>query len=172
MVAGLAVLDVLVLAGAAIAAVAALFVVLRPDVLHSALALVVVLLAVAAVYAGLGAHFIAAIQVVVYAGAVVVLFLFAIMVLKSRREVPARPDRLTRAGAVVAGGAILGALVMAAPWREAGSATGATPPSLSEISQLLFREHLLAFELVGLLLLVSLVAVVVLARRPAGKGTS
>ena len=145
--------------------------VLRSDVLHSALALVVVLLALAGVYAGLGAYFIAAIQVAVYAGAVMVLFLFAIMVLKSRREVAGPSGRLVGVGATVVGGALLLALGGAAEWgarrfNAADLHTGA--PGLSEFARLLFGEYLLGFELVGLLLLVTLVAVVVLAGKAPG----
>lgn len=163
-------LDAFVLACCGTAALAAVFVVLRPDVLHGALALVVVLLSLAGVYAGLGARFIAAIQIVVYAGAVVVLFLFAIMVLKSRRESagPRSLARISWAGAVVAGGALCTALALAAPWREFGAGdSGAGAPPLSDLAGALFQEHLLAFELVGVLLLVAVVAVVALARFPA-----
>ena len=147
-----------------------MFVILRADVLHSALALIVVLLALAGIYAGLGAYFIAAIQVVVYAGAVMVLFLFAIMVLRSRRESPAPPSgepspvRLHRVAALVAGGVLLVALAGAAlrDGFSAGPLHG-NAPTLSAFARTLFRDHLLSFELVGLLLLISLVAVMVLA---------
>ncbi len=160
--------DAMVIVCAVVAAGASLFVVLRADVVHGALALIVVFLSLAGIYAGLGAHFIAAIQVVVYAGAVMVLFLFAIMVLRSRRETPVSgtPMRLHRAGAYVAGISMFVALAGAARWRAfQDESIHANPPSLSDLAGLLFGEYLLSFELVGLLLFVALVAVVILARR-------
>lgn len=157
----------LTLACAFAAAAAAVLVVFSPDVMHGALALIAVLVALAGVYAGLGAHVIAAVQIAVYAGAIMILFLFAIMVLEGRREHPPRlaSHRLHRLAAVLAGGAIfLGGLAVP---RTAGSdpdllQLGA--PSIRDLAHLLFGEWLLPFELVGVLLFVALVAVMVLAR--------
>ena len=125
-------------------------------------------MALAGVYAGLGAYFIAAIQVIVYAGAIMVLFMFAIMVLESRRERPRRlPSfRLHRLGALVAGGVLLVAL--AGVTHRYGFQAGSLheyAPSLSAQAKLLFSVYLLPFELVGLLLLIALVAVMVLTQR-------
>ncbi len=158
--------DALILALAAVAAAASLVVVLKTDVMHSALALITVLLCLAGIYAGLGAWFIAAVQAVVYAGAVMVLFLFAIMVLESRREHPARlaGRRLTAAGAGLAGLGLFAALLASA--RGTAPVSTVPGPSLAAIAHGLFGEGLLPFELVGVLLLVALVAVVVLAGRP------
>lgn len=161
------------LAMAVVAAVAAVFVVLTADVLHAALALIVVLLALAGIYAGLGAPFIAAVQVIVYAGAIVTLFVFAVMILESRRE---RAPLLStwkrhRAAAGLAAGALLaglwgftglGALAFGPPTPGAGALPG--------LAHLLFGEFLLPFELVGVLLLVAVVAVLVLARRDGEPG--
>ena len=161
------VVNPLVLACAALAAVAALFVILCSDVMRSALALIAVLLALAGIYAGLGAGFIAAVQVIVYAGAVMVLFLFAIMVLEGRRErAPAGPAR--RLSLLAAG---LVSLALLAGFRSAGKALAPAEgqswpaPGIREIARFLFAEYLLPFEVVGLLLLVALVAVMVLGRR-------
>lgn len=157
----------LTLGCALVAALAALLVVFSTDVMHGALALIVVLVALAGVYAGLGAHFIAAIQIAVYAGAIMILFLFAIMVLEGRREHAPRlaSNRLHRLAAVLAGGAMLLGLV--AGLKTLGADPGAlqaTAPSIRDLSHLLFGEWLLPFELVGLLLFVALVAVMVLTR--------
>jgi NADH-quinone oxidoreductase subunit J len=163
------VVEGIVLAAAAVAAAASLVVVLKTDVLHAALALIVVLLSLAAIYAGLGAYFIAAVQVAVYAGAVMVLFLFAIMVLESRREPPSGlPSfRLHRLAAGVAGAALLAALAVAG--RQALDVGAArlhgSPPGVRVLAHVLFGRYLLPFELVGVLLTVALVAVLFLARR-------
>lgn len=134
--------------------------------LYSALALIGVLVALAGIYAGLGAHFIAAIQVIVYAGAVMVLFLFAIMVLESRKEHPPKlPSfRLHRLAALVVGGILLVALAGAAQFEGFSvSSLHVNVPTVSAFATLLFSEYLLPFELVGLLLLIVLIAVMVLA---------
>ena len=155
---------------AAVAALAALVVVLSTDVLHGALALIVVLLALAGVYAGSGAWLIAAVQIIVYAGAVMVLFLFVIMVLESRHEHAPRlaSFRLNRLAAAVVGAALLALMTGYArvPAGTPGNVEVIVAPAAGsgvvEFSTLLFHEFLLPFELVGLLLLVAVVAVMTL----------
>jgi len=168
------VVDALVQVLAIAAAALSLVVILRTDVLHAALALVGVLLALAGIYAALGAMFIAAVQVAVYAGAVMILFLFAIMTLESRREssspVPGR--RLGYVAAGVAGVTLLGALLAGGRPAVFDPARAALAPGLSAFAQRLFREELLGFEGVGVLLLIALVAVVVLAGKRDAKAPS
>ena len=151
----------LTLACALVAALAAVLVIVQKDVLHSALALIVVLLALAGIYAGQGAWFIAAIQVIVYAGAIMVLFMFAIMVLESRREHPSKlaSARLHRLAAVLAGAALCLGMAGSA---QAPTASVAPAAGVPEISAILFSEFLLPFELVGILLLVAVVGVMTL----------
>ncbi len=164
--------DALVWALAIFAAATSLVVILKTDVLHGALALVGVLLSLAGIYAALGAMFIAAVQVAVYAGAVMILFLFAIMTLESRREssAPVPGRRLGYVAAGLAGVTLLGALLAAGRPVVFDAARAAHAPGLSAFAQRLFREDLLAFEGVGVLLLIALVAVVVLAgKREPGK---
>jgi len=149
---------------AAVAALAAVLVVVQKDVLHSALSLIVVLLALAGVYAGLGAWFIAAIQVIVYAGAIMVLFMFAIMVLESRREHPSRlaSARLNRLAAGLIGLALFLGMAGSAQAPVTGPAGPPPGASVPALSSLLFGEFLLPFELVGILLLVAVVGVMTL----------
>jgi len=161
------VVDLLTLGCAIVAAVAAVLVVTLKDVLHAALALIAVLLALAGIYAGQGAWFIAAIQVIVYAGAVMVLFMFAIMVLESRRE---HPSKLASAGLNRLAAGLIGAALLAAAMTTffgdggvSGAAGGPAPSAtVPELSTLLFGEFLLPFELVGVLLLVAVVGVMTL----------
>lgn len=161
--------EILAYCAAGLAALAALYVILSPDILRAALGLIVVLLALAGVYACLGAYFLAAVQVIVYAGAIMVLFLFAIMVLKSRREPAAETAgaglyRLAAwlVGAVLFGGlAAAGGVSLGGGMRKLAGGHAAT----RELVQTLFREYVLAFELVGVLLFVTLVAVMVLAAK-------
>src|SRR5208283_1407431 len=78
---------------AALAVIAAISVVAQRMPVHSALSLIVVLCSLAVVYLLLGAEFIAVIQVIVYAGAIMVLFVFVIMLLNAGREVPSHRSR-------------------------------------------------------------------------------
>ena len=166
--------DALVWGLALVAAASSVVVILRTDVLHAALALVVVLLALAGIYAALGAMFIAAVQVAVYAGAVMILFLFAIMTLESRREsrAPVGGRRLGIVAAAVAGVLLLGALLAGGRPHVFDADRAALAPTLSAFAQRLFRSDLLAFEGVGVLLLIALVAVVVLAGKRYPRGAA
>jgi NADH-quinone oxidoreductase subunit J len=146
---------------------AALAVVLHPDAVYSALALVVVMALLAVFFVGLDAHIVAALQIIVYAGAVMVLFLFVIMLLG--RPAPgaawsARPA-LCVAGAV--GVAAFAASVVSLVSRGAFPAAATPEPAFGTTASfgiLLFTRYLLPFELTSLLLLIAVVGAVILAR--------
>ncbi|MFQ5896353.1 MAG: NADH-quinone oxidoreductase subunit J [Nitrospinota bacterium] len=159
------------LAGAA--ALAAMLVIAVPNSLYSALLLVVTFGCLAGIYLTLGAEFIAAMQVILYAGAIMVLFLFVIMLLHLGRE-PRAPFRLL--GQKVMGTAVaallFGALSSAL---AAGVALGPRGPFSPErvkalgntqaVGRLLLTDFLLPFEATAVLLFVAIVGAVVLARR-------
>lgn len=154
---------------AVIAVGSALGLVLRKNAIHGALFLVVNLGTVAALYLTLRAEFLAAAQVIVYAGAIMVLFVFAIMVLIPGKEETGpdlrRPYRLL---ALPVGGALLlelGLIVSSRGGRTAAPAT--TPGGVEAIGRLLFTDYLFPFELTSVLLLAAMVGVLVLARRRA-----
>jgi NADH-quinone oxidoreductase subunit J len=139
----------------------------------SVLALVVSFFALAVTFVLLSAPLIAAIQVIVYAGAILVLFLFVLMLLNVPAEVrqtPGRPIHHTlSAGAIVAfAAALLAALrsygATAAPPARAAS----DPADLAPLAKLLFSDHLLSFEALSILLLAALVGAFALARREGG----
>ncbi len=140
---------------------------------HAALALVGTLLALAVTYVTLQAHFLAAIQVIVYAGAILVLFLFVIMLLNVGGE--RLSDRLTwlKPAAWVAGGVTAAAVAAVAflsrtPLPEAAVINAALGGgNADKIGEVLFNEYLLAFQLVGVLLLTGVVAAVSLVQRAA-----
>src|SRR5215471_18004883 len=153
---------------AAIAVASALGLVMRPNAIHGALFLVVNLVSVAALSLKLGAEFLAAAQVIVYAGAIMVLFVFAIMVLipgkEETGEDPRRPYRLV---GVLVGAALLLELVIIVG-RQLPTAGG--PPvagSADTIGRVLFTQYLFPFELTSVLLLAAMVGVLLLARRRA-----
>ncbi len=142
---------------------------LQRNAVHAALLLVVNLVTVAIFYLMLDAPFLFAVQIIVYAGAIMVLFLFVIMLLGVDREEPlAEPLRWQRTGAVVLGLAAFAELVTAIragvgfATRGAAFAEGADTPALART---LFRSYLLPFEATSVLLIVAAIAAMVLARR-------
>src|SRR5512142_1353427 len=136
--------------------------------ISSALSLIVVMASLAVEYMLLGAEFVAAIQVIVYAGAVMVLFIFVIMLLNAGEEERTQRSKMARqAGAPLA--LILLSLLTTVIYRQLprnsmaqfGDFAGQTAP----IGRLLFREFLLPFEVVSVLILIAIVGAVVLARK-------
>ncbi len=155
-----------ILAGMTVAA--ATGVVMLPNPVHSALSLVATLFLVAIHYASLDAHLVAALQIVVYAGAIMVLFLFVIMLLNLQTD----PDEslMNATSAFAAGAALAIAAVLGRVFYAFGtSGTGAELPegfgTTKALARVLFREHTVVFELTSLLLLVAVVGAVVLAQR-------
>jgi NADH-quinone oxidoreductase subunit J len=155
---------------AALAFGSAVVVVVHRNPVYSVLSLVVTLVSLAGLFVMLGAPFIAALQVLIYTGAILVLFLFVLMLLNIGRErAPAGGQPAQRWVALVAAAFFAGFLGMLF-WRTHGSddLLALTPDYLSihRLSWELFTTWLLPFEVVGLLLLVAVVAAYVLARAP------
>ena len=148
----------------------ALGLVLRRNPIHGALFLVVNLGSIAVLYLMLGAEFLAAAQIIVYAGAIMVLFVFAIMVLiPGKEETGPDPRRALRVWALPAGGVLF---VLVAAWVLIPRVTPATssaagPGGVEAIGRLLFTDYLFPFELTSVLLLAAMVGVLLLARRRA-----
>ena len=136
--------------------------------INSALSLIAVMAALAGEYLLLGAEFVAAVQVIVYAGAIMVLFVFVIMLLNAGVEERTKGSRV----AVLFGipGMLLGSMLVA--WvvlRHSGTeavAAGALPGDPKTIGQLLFHEFLLPFEITSVLILIAIMGAVVLASKP------
>jgi NADH-quinone oxidoreductase subunit J len=157
---------------AGIALVGALGVVLAANPVHSALSLVTVLVAIAALFVVQDAQLLAAVQVIVYAGAIVVLFLFVIMLLGvDRTESTAETLRIQRPAAVVLGLAlVVTLLVLIAPgWATGEPATRgvveARGGNVQAVAESLFTTFLWPFELTAVLLVIAVIGGVVLARR-------
>jgi NADH-quinone oxidoreductase subunit J len=150
-------------------------VIMAKNPVHSALSLVGTLFGVAIHFVNLGAHFLAAVQVVVYAGAIVVLFLFVIMLLGVDKSEDLEVDSLSGqrpAAAVigVVGLALLLLLTVRGVQVSNGlpSSTGELGDNnIRELGEALFTDYVFAFELTSALLVVAVVGAVVLARRPS-----
>ena len=162
---------------AAVAVVASALVVGQRNPMHSVLLLIVSFAALAAVYLLLDAPFAAVIQIIIYAGAIMVLFLFVVMLLNAGREAVQAGTKVA-AGARAAGGVLAAVLGVELVWAvaEARRVTGAVPldvdpavverlTSVRAIGQKLFTEYAFAFEVTSILILVSMVGAVVLAKR-------
>jgi len=161
----------LVLAGAAV--VAALGVIFNRNAVYSALALLVNFASLAVLYLMLNAQFIAVVQVVIYAGAIVVLFLFVVMLLGAGGELRPR-SWLSWTTALVVGVALVLLTLLGTVVFEGiigGAAGTATPARVAEVGQTeavgaaLFTQYLLPFELASVLLLVGMIGAVVLGQR-------
>src|SRR5882724_10100624 len=151
---------------AAAMATGAIGVVRTQNVVHAALFLVVVLAGAAAQYILLGAEFVAWVQVLVYIGAVIVLFLFGIMLTRAPRHPTETMDNNLRVWALLPSGLlaiVLGGLLIDAFGRNKIHLTA--PTANTEITNSIFRVYLVPFEVVGVLLLAALIGAVVLARK-------
>ena len=156
---------------AVVAVGSALGLVLRRNAIHGALFLVVNLGSIAVFYLMLGAEFLAAAQVIVYAGAIMVLFVFAIMVLiPGKEETGPDPRRRLRLWALPAGALLFLQLVVWVLFSRRTSMSAAPPTpggGVEVIGRLLFTDYLFPFELTSVLLLAAMVGVLLLARRRA-----
>ena len=136
----------------------------------SALSLVVSLLGLAALYVGLDAYFIAVIQVLVYAGAVMVLFLFIIMLLNIQAEERRKINIVAYAGGGVVAFAFVAELWLVLQSFDLGK-TAFLPlaeknvDDVRNIGTTLFSTHNLPFQVIGVLILVATIGVVVLSKR-------
>ncbi len=155
---------------AVLTVVFATFAVVHRSPVVNVLSLVLVFFALAAIYAILGMDFLAAIQLIVYSGAVLVLFLFVIMLLNIRRVERFGSGRPVQAGLGALAAIGVGALVVQAVGRlsptagavVAGAAKAGTAPL---IGRELMTTNLLPFELISVVLVAALVGAIVLARR-------
>ena len=158
---------------AAVALGAALGVILAHNPVHSALLLVVVLVSIAVLFILQDAQLLAAVQVIVYAGAIVVLFLFVIMLLGVDREESLRdPLRVQRPVAIVLGLLAFVAVIVLDrhTWvTGAHSSRGVLHPAqldnIEAVAKSLFTDFLWPFEVVSVLLVAAVIGSVVLARR-------
>ncbi len=153
---------------AALAIFGAVSLIVQKHPIHSALSLVVVMVALAGLYLLMGAEFVAAVQIIVYGGAIMVLFVFVIMLLNEGEEERTNFSRLaTYAGiplALAVAGFIAAAIARSGGYLPAPAPSGALT-STKTLSMLLFTEFVYPFELTSFLILVAILGAIVLAQR-------
>lgn len=163
--------DVLFYILAGLALVCGFLVVANPlsrNPVTSALFLVVTIVALSGLLVLLHAFFLAAVLVLVYAGAVMVLFLFVIMLLDLKEEERRRVNRF----GLVSGGLTAGVLawILGTVFLQGGGAAVGSPwveGATRDLGDLLFRQYLLPFEIVSVILLVAMIGVILLCRKEA-----
>ena len=153
---------------AALAVLGAVSLILQRHPIHSALSLIVVMVALAGLYLLMGAEFVAAVQIIVYGGAIMVLFVFVIMLLNAGEEERTNFSKLATYAGIPLAVATAG-LIAAAIMRSSGNLSSAGPSgaltSTKTLSMLLFREFVYPFELTSFLILVAILGAIVLAQR-------
>lgn len=163
-------MSILFYLAATIAVLATLMVLTRTNVVHALLYFIVSLLAVAVVFFTLGAHFAAALEVIVYAGAIMVLFLFVMMMLNLGKSTEAQEKAwLTPGlwiGPVLLTMPLLGLLIYVLGQADADTAHSLV--TAREIGVTLFGPYVIAVELAAMLLLAGLVGAYHLSRQQRG----
>ena len=154
---------------AAVSIAASVMVVAMRRAVYSALSLIVCFGAIAGLFFQLGAQFIAAIQIIVYAGAIMVLFLFVIMLLDPESEI-FPPNRLKKISILALPLAALFAflLLRAFPVSLVDQTDWSSAPGVDTqtLARSLFQDYLLPFEVTSILILAAVLGAVVLTKRP------
>jgi NADH-quinone oxidoreductase subunit J len=151
-----------------IAVVATALAITRAQAVHALLYLLVALLSLAVVYLTIGANLAAALEIVVYAGAIMVLFLFVVMLMNEGERAVQREMEWLKPS-VWAGPAILSALLLGellfVVWSSGGQVAGGAGADPQQVGAAMFGPYLLAVELAAVLLLSAMVGVFHLGRR-------
>jgi NADH-quinone oxidoreductase subunit J len=155
-----------------VAVLTSLLVVFSKNPMHSVLYLIVTFFAIAGHYVLLNAEFLAAVHVIVYAGAIMVLFLYVIMLLNLNQESDAHKSTLVKLAATISAGLLLVVLVGSIR----GSEQMISQPqqvevgSVKDMGRVLFKEFLLPFEISSVLLLVAMIGAVMLGKTEEKNG--
>lgn len=152
-----------------LAVLSALMVVFSRNPIYSVLYLVITFLCVGGHYLILSAEFLFAVHVIVYAGAIMVLFLYVIMLLNLDQDTEPQKNTLYKFTAVISGGLLMLLLVAALKGAESPElvfGANADAGLVKNLGRMLFNEFLLPFEIVSVLLLTAMVGAVMLGRNP------
>ena len=153
---------------AALAVIGGLSLIVQKHPIHSALSLIVVMVALAGLYLLMGAEFVAAVQIIVYGGAIMVLFVFVIMLLNAGIEEHTNFSKLAGYAGLPLGIALTGFIAAAIARSTAtvqAAAPSVSPEVTKSISQMIFKQFVYPFELTSFLILVAIMGAIVLAQR-------
>ena len=150
-----------------LAILSALMVVISKNPIHSVLYLIITFFAIAGHYVLLNAQFLAAVHIIVYAGAIMVLFLYLIMMLNLNAEVEPNKSTLQKVAATIAGGILM--IVMVGAFRNVAPETSVTFGNqaglIKNLGHTLFNDFALPFEVSSILFLAAMVGAVMLGKK-------
>jgi NADH-quinone oxidoreductase subunit J len=147
----------------------ALMVITRKNPLHSVLYLVITFFAISGHYILLNAQFLAIVNIIVYAGAIMVLFLFVVMLMNLNTEVEPQKNRLAQIAGVISGGSLF--LVIIAALVKSKSVTGTMELQTGDygliktLGKVLFNDYVLPFEISSVLFLSAMIGAVVISKK-------
>lgn len=152
---------------AACALLSAFFVVRSNNLVRAALWLGVTLLSTAALYAMLDASFLAGVQVLLYVGGISILMVFGVMMTRRHDGISVEAESANVPRGVFAAGAVFGVIAGAIQMTPELDRELPTPPpvSINDLGRGLLVDHVLAFEVLSLLLLIAIIGAIVIARR-------
>jgi NADH-quinone oxidoreductase subunit J len=155
---------------AAMAVIGAINLIVQRHPIHSALSLIVVMVALAGLYLLLGAEFVAAVQIIVYGGAIMVLFVFVIMLLNAGVEESTNLSKMANLATILPLVAALTGFLAATVAHSSNALQTASQERVvmaptRELSHMLFKEFVYPFELTSFLILVAILGAIVLAKR-------
>lgn len=157
---------------AVVAVLGAILLIVAREPIHSALSLILVMVSLAMLYLLLGAEFIAAVQIIVYAGAVMVLFVFVIMLLNAGVEERTHWSKMAKYAGLPLGFFLLLEIAqwlsrsaVGAKVANGSGAVNSAAVSTVDLSKLLFRDYLFPFEATSILILIAILGALVLAKR-------
>ncbi len=147
----------------------ALMVITRKNPLHSVLYLVITFFAISGHYILLNAQFLAIVNIIVYAGAIMVLFLFVVMLMNLNTEVEPQKNRLAQIAGVISGGSlflvIIAALVKSKPVAGAMELQTGDYGLIKTLGKVLFNDYVLPFEISSVLFLSAMIGAVVISKK-------
>jgi len=152
----------------AVSVLCALLVVLMRNPVHSVLSLIIAFFAIAGHYVLLNAQFLAIVHVIVYAGAIMVLFLFVLMILNLNKAAPPYQTTLVKVMGAIAGGLLLVTMVASLKHSAIQPVAGAEDGQIGLVKNLgkaLFTEYVVPFEISSILFLAAMVGAVTLGMR-------
>lgn len=151
-----------------VAILSALMVVIDKNPVHSVLYLIVTFFAIAGHYLLLNAQFLASVHIIVYAGAIMVLFLYVIMMLNLNKEIEPHKKNIPKFAAVVAAGVFMLCLIGLLTNAQKGMLPAAQNENIGlveNLGKILFREYMLPFEVSSVLFLAAMVGAVFLSKK-------